>query len=142
MRIRLSSLLLVAACSSVPHVTSTAPSAPTTFVHSTAEAQVTRMIDVRDGLTHPQAMRILTDALGARFTVDVVDPRAGFAMTAWQASLVRDGVPDPRYRTRVTARFQGDDWKKLQIRNEANWARGEDWDVGYDLVQLDSVTAD
>ena len=116
--------------------------APSSFVRSTAETQVTRSLDVRDGLSHSQAMRALTDALGQRYTVEVVDPRAGFAMTAWQASLLRDGVPDLRYRTRVTARFLGDDWKKLQLRHEANWARGDEWDVGYDAAQLDSVTTE
>jgi len=115
--------------------------APTTFVRSTAESQVTRSIDVRDGFTHTQAMRSLVDALSQRYTVEVQDPRAGFAMTAWEASLLRDGVPDLRYRTRLTARFLGDDWKKLQLRHEANWARGDEWDVGYDVAQLDSVTA-
>ncbi len=116
--------------------------APASFRQSTAEIQVTRSIDVRDGFTHPQAMRALVDALGQRYTVEVQDPRAGFAMTAWQASLLRDGVPDLRYRTRVTARFLGDDWKKLQLRHEANWARGDEWDVGYDVAQLDSVTTE
>ena len=115
--------------------------APPSFVRSTAETQVTRTLDVRDGLSHTAAMRALSDALGQRFTVEVMDPRAGFAMTAWQASLLRDGVPDLRYRTRVTARF-GDDWKKLQLRHEANWARGDEWDVGYDVAQLDSVTTE
>jgi hypothetical protein len=114
--------------------------APVTFVRSTAEAQVTRSIDVREGFTHAQVMRTLLDALGLRYTVEVQDPRAGFAMTAWEASLLRDGVPDLRYRTRLTARFLGDDWKKLQLRHEANWARGDEWEVGYDVAQLDSVT--
>jgi hypothetical protein len=63
-------------------------------------------------------------------------------MTSWQASLLRDGVPDLRYRTRITAKFLGDDWRKLQVRDEANWARGEEWDVGFDVVQLDSVAAE
>jgi hypothetical protein len=115
--------------------------APATFVRSTAESQVTRSIDVRDGFTHAQAMRSLVDALSQRYTVEVQDPRAGFAMTAWEASLLRDGVPDLRYRTRLTARFLGEDWKKLQLRHEANWARGDEWDIGYDVAQLDSVTA-
>lgn len=114
---------------------------PVTFVRSTAESRVTRTIDVRDGLTHAQGMRTLVDALGQRYTVDVADPRAGFVMTAWQAPL-SDGVPDLRYRTRITARFQGDDWKKLQVRGEANWAHGEEWDVGYDVAQLDSAASD
>ena len=134
--------LSVTACSMLPKSSGSA-SPPATFVASTTEAQVSRTIDVRDGLTHTQSMRILTDALAQRnYTVEVNDPRAGFVMTAWQANLVRDGVPDLRYRTRVTARFIGDDWKRLQLRHEANWARGEEWEVGYDSAQLDSVTAD
>ena len=117
-------------------------SGPASFIRSTAESHVTRMIDVREALTHAQAMRLLTDALGQRYTVEVTDPRAGFAMTAWQAGLQRDGVPDLRYRTRVTAKFVGDDWRRLQLRGEANWQRGEEWDVGYDVAQLDSVAND
>lgn len=85
-------------------------------------------------------MRILTEALGQRYTVEVTDAKAGFAMTSWQAPT-REGVPDLRYRTRVVARFLND-WKHLQVRDEANWARGQDWDLGYDSAQLDSVTAD
>lgn len=119
---------------------SAANNAPTTFIRSTSDAQVTRVIDVREGLSHAQAMRILTDALAQRYTVEIVDPRAGFAMTAWQASIQRDGVPDLRYRTRITGKFIGDDWRKLQLRDEANWQRGSEWDVGYDAAQLDSVT--
>ena len=119
-----------------------AATSPPSFVRSTAEAQVTRVIDVRDGLTHTQAVRLLTDVLALRFTVEVTDARAGFAMTAWQASLQRDGVPDLRYRTRVSAKFLGDDWRRVQLRDEANWQRGDEWEVGYDAAQLDSVAND
>lgn len=117
-------------------------SAPSSFIRSTSDAQVTRLLDVRDGVTHAQAMRLLTEALSQRYTVEVVDARAGFAMTAWQASLQRDGVPDLRYRTRITGKFIGEDWRKLQLRDEANWQRGAEWEVGYDAAQLDSVAAD
>jgi hypothetical protein len=86
-------------------------------------------------------MRVLVDALSQRYVVDVVDPRAGFAMTTWQAAI-RDGVPDLRYRTRITARYIGDDWKSLQVHSEARWARGQEADIGYDSAQLDSVAAD
>ncbi|MEP6999684.1 MAG: hypothetical protein ABI969_04350 [bacterium] len=125
-----------------PQILPMAPTGPASFVRSTSEALVTRTIDVREGITRAVAMRLLTDALAVRYTVDVTDPRAGFAMTAWQASLHRDGVPDLRYRTRLTARFQGDDWRTLQLRDEANWQRGDEWDVGYDPAQLDSVAND
>ncbi|MES2176566.1 MAG: hypothetical protein V4550_01780 [Gemmatimonadota bacterium] len=137
MRLRFVPLALLLGCAAIGK----GSSAPATFVRSTAESQVTRVIDVRDGLTHTQAMRVLADALGVRYTVEVTDSRAGFVMTTWQASLVRDGVPDLRYRTRLTARFV-DDWRKLQLKHEANWRRGEEWDVGYDAAQLDSAAAD
>lgn len=115
--------------------------APATFVRTTADARASRSIDVRDGLSRQTAMRSLTDALSQRYVVDVVDPRAGFVMTTWQASLVRDGVPDPRYRTRFVARFV-DDWHSLQLRSEARFTRGEEPDVGYDSAQLDSLAND
>jgi hypothetical protein len=115
--------------------------APASFVRTTADAPAMRSIDVRDGLSHQTAMRSLTEVLSQRYVVDVVDPRAGFAMTTWQASLVRDGVPDPRYRTRFVARFV-DDWKSLQLRSEARFTRGQEPDVGYDAAQLDSLAND
>ena len=132
---RLLLLLGIVGCASAGN------NAPSSFIRSTSDAQVTRMVDVREGLTRTQAMRMLTDALSQRYTVEVVDARAGFAMTAWQASI-RDGVPDLRYRTRVTAKFVADDWRKLQLRDEANWQRGNEWDVGYDAAQLDSVASE
>ena len=119
----------------------TGPAAPASFVRTTAETPAMRNVDVRDGLTHQQAMRMLVDALSQRHVVDVVDPRAGFVMTTWQASLSRDGVPDLRYRTRFIARFV-DDWRSLQLRSEARWARGDEADGGYDSAQLDSLATD
>ena len=115
--------------------------APASFVRTTADAPAMRSIDVRDGLSRQTAMRSLTDALAQRYVVDVVDPRAGFAMTTWQASLIREGVPDPRYRTRFVARFV-DEWHALQLRSEARFTHGQEPDVGYDSAQLDSLATD
>lgn len=142
MRFRFLLLLSLAACRSLPfgpHRESDDARPPASFVHSTADVRATRLIEVREGLARPQALRILTDALSERFVVEITDPRAGFVMTAWQSSVVRDGVPDLRYRTRLMARFLGDDWHTLQLRDEANWARGDEWDIGYDAAQLDTV---
>jgi hypothetical protein len=141
MRLHLLLLASLVACASAPTTGGGAPP-PVTFVRSTAESRATRTIDVREGLQKAQAMRLLTEGLEQKYVVEVTDPRAGFVMTSWQASLLRDGVPDLRYRTRITAKFLGDDWRKLQVRDEANWARGEEWDVGFDVVQLDSVAAE
>jgi hypothetical protein len=115
--------------------------APASFVRTTADAPAIRSIDVRDGMSRQVAMRSLNEVLSQRYVVDVVDPRAGFAMTTWQASLVRDGVPDPRYRTRFVARFV-DDWKALQLRSEARFTRAGEPEVGYDSAQLDSLAND
>ena len=114
--------------------------APTSFVASTADAKTTRVVVVRDSLTKPAAFRIATDYLTHRYTVEVSDPNAGFLMTRWQARLARDGVPELRYRTRIILHFLGDDWTQLTVNAEANWLRGEEWQVGYDAALLDSVT--
>ena len=124
-----------------PAVTPGSGLAPPSFVRTTADAPAMRSIDVRDGLSKQTAMRSLTDALSQRYVVDVVDPRAGFAMTTWQASLIREGVPDPRYRTRFVARFV-DEWHALQLRSEARFMRTDEPDVGYDSAQLDSLAND
>jgi hypothetical protein len=117
--------------------------APASFVRSTSDARSTRLIEVRDGLTKPLAWKTALEVLSADHSIDVRDESAGFAMTPWEATVVREGVPDLRYRTRVTLRFLGDDWKQLQVRAEANWrARGDEWDVGYDQVLLDKLTSD
>jgi hypothetical protein len=117
--------------------------APASFVRSTSDARSTRLIDLRDGLTKPLAWRTALEVLGTEHTIDVRDETAGFAMTPWEATVVRDGVPDLRYRTRVTLRFLGDEWKQLQVRAEANWrARGDEWDVGFDEALLEKVTSD
>jgi hypothetical protein len=117
--------------------------APASFVRSTSDTRSTRLIDLRDGLTKPLAWKTALEVLGAEHTVDVKDETVGFAMTPWEATLVRDGVPDLRYRTRVTLRFLGEEWKQLQVRAEANWrARGDEWDVGFDEALLEKVTSD
>jgi len=156
--------LSVAACSSFHRVPKTAPEpapaaatvksepepaplftsrdgAPVSFVASNSDAKTTRVINVREGLTKPAAFRVATDYLTQKFSVYVSDPNAGFLMTRWQSSLARDGVPELRYRTRIVLRFLGDDdWKQLQVNAEANWLRGDEWQVGYDAALLDSVS--
>ena len=117
--------------------------APVSFVRSTSDARSTRLIDLRDGLTKPLAWRTALEVLGTDRMVDVRDETAGFAMTRWEATLVRDGVPDLRYRTRVTLRFLGEEWKQLQVRAEATWrGRGDEWDVGFDEALLERLTTD
>jgi hypothetical protein len=132
--------LLLAACVPFLHRGGDEGSPPASFVRTTAELRATRVIEVREGLARADALRQATEVLEKRFVVEVSDPRAGYLMTAWQASAMRAGVPDLRYRVRFTARFVGDDWRTLRLRSEANWARGEEWEIGYDVAQLDTVS--
>lgn len=133
-------LLPLFACASIRQRGSAVQSPPSSFVRTTAELRATRMVQVRDGIARADAMKAVADALQVRFVVEVADPNAGFTMTAWRASLSRDGVPDLRYRTRIVARFLGDDWRRLQLKSEANWARGDEWEIGYDVAQLDTAS--
>jgi hypothetical protein len=117
-------------------------SPPQTFVRSTSDARTTRVIDVREGMAKDALFKAVSDALAAKFAIDVTDQRAGFLMTTWQSG-VRGGVPDLRYRTRLVVRFLGDDWKQLSVHSEANWKQREDeWDVGYDVEQLAAVAVE
>ena len=133
-------LLPLFACASIRQPTSAAQSPPSSFVRTTAELRATRMVQVRDGIARADAMKAVADALQVRYVVEVADPNAGFTMTAWRASVSREGVPDLRYRTRIVARFLGDDWSRLQLRSEANWAHGDEWEIGYDVAQLDTAS--
>jgi hypothetical protein len=139
-------VLALAACSHVglPRPGVLAPSStrsPASFVASTADAKSTRTIATRD-LSKAALFRAAADVLSDKYAVDVSDAHAGFLMTTWQASAIRDGVPDLRYRTRIVVRFVGDEWKQAQVRVEANWQRDDDWDVGYDSALLTEVTDD
>ncbi len=134
----------LAACSSVRLRSPITPAAapPATFVMTTSDTRTTRVIDVRDGLSKSAAFRAVSDFLSQKYAVDVSDSHAGFLMTPWQAPIIREGVPDLRYRTRVITRFIGDDWKQLSVRVEANWQRGDEWDVGYDSQMLEDAVVE
>lgn len=118
------------------------PQPPPTFVKTTSETRTTRLIDVREGMTKQQLFRTVSDWLAQKYSIDVSDPKAGFLMTPWQASYLRDGLPDLHYRTRVIIRFIGDDWKQVSARAEANWQVGDEWDIGYDQQLLEDVVVE
>lgn len=135
--------VLLAACShvSIRSPISTAPNSgpPSSFVQTTSDTRMTRLIDV--SLSKTAAFRSASDYLTQKYAVDVSDSRAGFLMTPWQSST-RGGTPDPRYRTRLIIRFIGDDWRQASVRAEAEWQRGDEWDVGYDTQMLEDAVVD
>jgi hypothetical protein len=115
---------------------------PSTFQRTTADLKVSRLIDVRDGMSKTALFRAASDVLSTKYSVDVSDSKAGFLMTPWQATFARAGMPDLRYRTRVVIRFVGEDWKQVLVRAEAQWQRDDEWDVGVDNALLDEVVTD
>ncbi len=116
--------------------------APPTFVKTTSDARITRLIDVRDGMNKSALFRAASDFLTAKYSIDVSDAKAGYLMTPWQASYNRGGAPDLHYRTRIIIRFIGDDWKQVAVRAEANWQRDDEWDIGYDTQMLEDVVVE
>ena len=123
-----------------PVVNSNSP--PPTFIKTTSDARITRLIDVRDGMNKTALFRAASEFLSAKYSIDVSDPRAGYLMTPWQASFNRGGAPDLHYRTRIVIRFIGDDWKQVSVRAEANWQRDDEWDIGYDTQMLEDVVVE
>jgi hypothetical protein len=142
----LAALLAVASVDACRGVQLRSPIAPTnggppsTFVQTTSDTRSTRVIGVRDGLSRTAAFRAASDLLGQKFSIDVSDAHAGFLMSSWQATSLREGAPDLRYRTRIIIRFVGDDGKQVSVRADANWQRGDEWDIGYDDKLLDDVS--
>jgi hypothetical protein len=138
-------MALMSACTRLRSPIAPVVGPPPTFIASTSDVRGTRLIDLRDGTTKAVAFKAATDILAKRYSVDVSDEHAGFLMTPWQASFLRDGAPDLRYRTRVMIRFLGDEWKQVSVRAQANWQRvgaNDEWDVGYDTQVLDDVSND
>jgi len=142
--IALAALVALAGCARMQLRSPIAPviAPPMTFVASTSDVRTTRIVDLRDGVTKAVAFKAATDLLTEKYTVDVSDQHAGFLMTPWQAGSTPDGAPDLRYRTRIVIRFLGDDWKQASVRADANWQRGDEWDVGFDSKILDAVSND
>ncbi len=107
------SLVIVAAGCAGAHSASTAPTPlpenpPSTFIFTTSDARMSRVIDVREGLTKQQVFKAASDYLTDKYSIDVSDLRAGFLMTPWTNSIVRAGAPDLRYRTRLILRVSDD----------------------------------
>jgi len=125
-----------------PAPTPVPPPPPASFVATTSDVRATRIIDVREGLTKVNAFRAATELLMQRYTIDVSDQRAGFLMTPWQAGSTPQGAPDLRYRTRIVIRFLGEEWKQVSVRAEANWQRGDEWDIGFDAKLLEDVASE
>ncbi|HEY9225237.1 MAG TPA: hypothetical protein VIP11_01235 [Gemmatimonadaceae bacterium] len=115
---------------------------PGSFVQTTSDIRATRVIDIRDGMTKAVLFRTATDFLMQKYSIDVSDQRAGFLMTPWQAGSTPQGAPDLRYRTRIIVRFLGEEWKQASVRAEANWQKGEEWDIGFDSKILEDVTTE
>ena len=142
---RLTAIAVVFGISACSHVRlqspiAAAPGPPPSFVPTTSDVRSTRVIDVRDNVSKPAAFKAASDLLTQRLSIDVSDQRAGFLMTPWQSSLMRNGAPDLRYRTRIIIRFLGEDWKQASVRAEANWQKsGDEWEIGYDTKALDDV---
>ncbi|HEY4129745.1 MAG TPA: hypothetical protein VGM50_03980 [Gemmatimonadaceae bacterium] len=132
----------------VPAPTTTTPpptpvvAAPATFVATTSDARVSRVIDVRDGLTKAAAFKAVSDFLTQKYSIDVSDPKVGFLMTPW-INATKNGVPDLHYRTRIVVRFLGDAGKQVSVRCEANWQKsGDEWDIGYDTQMLEDAVVE
>ncbi len=133
--------MVLSACSKLQLRSPIAPAVgpPSNFVLTTSDTRTTRVIDVAPGQAKPALFKAASDLLTQKYAIDVSDPKAGFLMTPWETPSLRDGAPDLQYRVRFVIRFVGDDWKQVTVRAEANWQRGDEWDIGFDSQLLDTM---
>jgi hypothetical protein len=145
-------LLVAIGCASAPRTGggASAPSAaagsgasdskaPPSFVKTNDTTKMVALLDLRTDLPKDTLWRVVTAALDRRYKLQVQDRTAGVAQTTWQSPKDSDGIPDLRYRMRVSVRFIGTDWRRLEVRCEANWKTQE---TGFDRVLLAEAIAD
>jgi hypothetical protein len=132
---------LAMGCASFGGFKNRGPTPPASFVKSSDDHLRTRTIDVRDGLSPEQAWKIVSDALAARFKLNVNDRANGLLQSLWQSPVVNDGIPDVSYRTRFTVKFI-DNWKRVEVKNEAIWQPAGASNGGFDRDMLIDLTAD
>jgi hypothetical protein len=81
--------------------------------------------------------------LSREFDVEVAQKDSGYVQTAWKRTyVVAKGVQSERYRARLVVKFLGADWRTVQVRSDALWYGGYDWEQGYDTILLEHAYGD
>ena len=116
---------------------------PTTFRPTLDESGTWRSVEVREGLDKDELWTAVVGVLSREFELEVAEKDSGHVRTAWKRTyVVGKGVLSERYRARLVVKLLGTDWKTVQVRSDALWFGGYDWEQGYDTILLERAYGD
>jgi hypothetical protein len=96
-------------------------------------------IQLRDDLKFDKAFDAVLDVVAKRFEMDVISKEGAYGRSQWN---YRWGVAEgTSYRTRVIFKFTPDK-TKVDIKTEAEYLRGNRWEMGFDTRLLETVKQD
>jgi hypothetical protein len=127
MRLVLLVLVSLAITACVPH----------TFVRTMEPTWAS--IELREGLEGTAAWQEVCDTLGKLFDLEMLHQGSGYLRTGWLYTWT--GRVTENYRVRVTVKFSPD-WKKCEVKSEAEYGGASGWTMGYDSRLLETVKTD
>lgn len=115
---------------------------PRTFLRTYDEPEIWKTVDINDSFEKDKIWRLLVDTLSQKYDLEVLEKDSGYLRTSWKYTYVRRGEISSRYRSRIVAKFLGEQWEKVQLKCESNWLENEGWIMGYDTRLLEDIYGD
>lgn len=106
---------------------------------SRANAPGWTSIELRDELEYTKAWNIVVNILVRDFEIKVLAKDEGYIQTGWLHSW--SGIYQANYRVRVIVKFS-DDRQKLELKPEAQYLIGVNWQIGVDSRLVSTLKSD
>lgn len=106
---------------------------------SRANAPGWTSIEMRDELEYTKAWNIVVNILVRDFEIKVLAKDEGYIQTGWLHSW--SGIYQANYRVRVIVKFS-DDRQKLELKPEAQYLIGVNWQIGVDSRLVSTLKSD
>jgi hypothetical protein len=98
-------------------------------------------IEIREGMGSEEAWQQVVDVLAKKFELEMISREGGYVRTSWIYTWWKVGELTENYRVRAIVKFSPD-WKKVDIKTEANYLKKGGWIVGTDTRLLQTVKTD
>jgi len=98
-------------------------------------------VEIREDMSSEKAWQQVVDILAKKFELEMISREGGYVRTSWIHTWWKVGELTTNYRVRAIVKFSPD-WKKVDIKTEANYLVGQQWIVGTDTRLLQTVKTD
>ncbi len=98
-------------------------------------------IEIRESMSSEEAWQQVVDVLAKKFELELISREGGYVRTSWIFTWWKVGELTENYRVRAIIKFSPD-WKKVDIKTEANYLKKQGWIVGTDTRLLQTVKTD